>query len=123
VPETLSLACDIIHEVAPDLMDNPTESACRSLGVVYGDVKQRWVVIYSPEARQRVLKSVNKHCLKQSTAEFKVFDTLCKQDFAWETDARKALVQRPVSSYKKVVLHNTVELGEMIPNNANKQLL
>ena len=91
VPETLTLACDIIHEVAPDLMGNPTESACRSLGVVYGDVKQRWVVIYSPEARQRVLKSVNKHCLKQSMAEFKAFDTLCKQDFACETDARKAL--------------------------------
>ena len=91
VPETLTLACDIIHEVAPDSMNNPAESACRSLGVVYGDVKQRWVVIYSPEARQRVLKSVNKHCLKQGTVEFKAFDTLCKQDFACETDARKAL--------------------------------
>jgi transposase len=90
-PESLSLSCDIIHSVAPDLMDNPSESAYRSLGVVYGDVKQRWVVIYSPEARQRVLKSVNKHCLKQSLAEFKAFDTLCKQAFACETDAYKAL--------------------------------
>jgi len=58
---------------------------------VYGDVKQRWVVIYSPEAHQRALKSVNKHFLKQSTAEFKALDKLCQQDFACETDARKAL--------------------------------
>ena len=90
-PETLSLSCDIIHAVAPDLMANPTESAFRSLGVEYGDIQQRWVVVYSPEARQRALKSVNKHCLKQSMVEFKAFDTLCKQDFACETDAYKAL--------------------------------
>ncbi len=55
-PETLSLACDIIHAVAPDLMDNPTESAFCSLGVEYGEVKQRWVVIYSPEARQTCIE-------------------------------------------------------------------
>lgn len=91
VPETLSLTCGIIHEVAPDLMRNPSKTACRSLGVVYGDVKQRWVVIYSPEARQRALKSVNKQCLKQSMAEFKAFDTLCQQEFACEADAREAL--------------------------------
>jgi transposase len=90
-PETLSLACDIIHAVAPDLMSNPMESACRSLGVVYGDVQQRWVVIYSPEARQRVLKTVNKHCLNQSLAEFKACGTLCQQDFSCEGDARQAL--------------------------------
>ena len=90
-PETLSLSCDIIHAVAPDLMGNPTKSAYRSLGVIYGDVQQRWVVIYSPEARERVLKTVNKHCLKHSQAEFKAYETLCKQDFSCEADARQAL--------------------------------
>jgi len=108
VPETLSLACDIIREVAPDLIDNPTESAYRSLGLVYGDVKQRWVVIYSPEARQRALKSVNKHCLKQSTAEFKAVDMLCKQDFACETDARKALAS--VEKKQKITFVSDVQV-------------
>ncbi len=37
------------------------------------------------------MKSVNKHCLKQSRVECKAFDTLCKQDFSCETDAYKAL--------------------------------
>jgi hypothetical protein len=47
--------------------------------------------VYSPEAYPRALKTVNKHCLKQSTAEFKAFDKRCKLDFACEADARKAL--------------------------------
>jgi len=91
VPETLTLACDIIHATAPDLMSNPDQSAFRRLGTVYGDVKQHWVVVYSPEAVSRAQKTVNKHCLKQSTAEFKEFTKLCKQDFACEADAYKAI--------------------------------
>ena len=91
VPQTLNLAREIIHSVAPDLMSHPEQTAFRSLGTVYGDVQQRWVVVYSPEAYQRALKTVNKHCLAQSSAEFKEFDKLCKQDFACEADARKAL--------------------------------
>ena len=91
VPETLNLACDIIHAVAPELMRDPTQAAFRSLGAVYGEVRQRWVVVYSPQAYQRALSTVDKHCLKQSSAELKAFDTLCKEDFACEADARKAL--------------------------------
>lgn len=91
VPETLSLACDLIHAIAPDLMSNPDPLAYRSLGTVYGDVKQRWVVVYSPQAYQRALKTVNKQCLSLRTAEFKTFDKLCKQYFACESDANKAI--------------------------------
>ena len=90
-PETLSLSQEIIHAVASDLMQDPEKAASRSLGVVYGDVRQRWLVVYSPEAYQRGLKTVNKKCLKLSTNESKQFDKLCKQDFACEADALKAL--------------------------------
>lgn len=91
VPETLTLACDIIHDVATELMSDLNQSAYRSIGTEYGDVKQRWVVVYSPQAYQRALKTVNKNCLKQSTAELKAFDKLCKQDFTCEADAHKAV--------------------------------
>jgi transposase len=91
VPQTLSLAGEIIHSVAPDLMNHPEQTAFRSLGTVYGSVQQRWVVVYSPQAYQRALKTVNKHCLAQSATELKDFDKLCKQDFACQADARKAL--------------------------------
>ena len=90
VPETLKLARDMIHAVAPELMENLEQSAFRSMGVVYGDVRQRWIIKYSPEAYQRALKTVNKRCLSQSTSEYKAFEKLCRQEFACESDARKA---------------------------------
>jgi transposase len=91
VSETLNLARDLIDAVAPELMREPTQGAFRSLGTVYGGVRQRWLVVYSPQARERALKTVDKQCLKQSEAELKAFDKLCKEDFACEADARKAL--------------------------------
>ena len=91
VPETLALAFEVIHALAPELMQEPAQQAIRCLGTVYGEVRQRWVVVYSPQAYQRAQKTVDKHCLKQSSAELKAFDKLCKEDFACEADARKAL--------------------------------
>jgi len=91
VPETLTLARELIHVVAPEVMCEPTQEAWCTLGTVYGEVRQRWVVVYSPHARQRALKSVDKHCLKQSRAELKSFERLCNTDFACEADARNAL--------------------------------
>ena len=91
VPETLKLASDLIQAVAPDVMSDPEQMTYRSLGTVYGEVKQRWVVVYSPPAYQRALTTVNRHTLKQSTAELKDFGKLCKQSFACEADARQAL--------------------------------
>ncbi len=72
MPQTLSLAREIIHSVAPELMSRPEQMAFRSLGAVYGSVQQRWVVVYSPQAYQRALKTVNKHCLAQNIAEVQV---------------------------------------------------
>ena len=91
VPETLTLAGELIHALAPELMHDPTQEACCTLGTVYGDVRQRWVVVYSPQARQRALKSLNTPCLKQSEAELKGFERLCHTDFACQADALNAL--------------------------------
>ncbi|MEI2420974.1 hypothetical protein V6O07_11935, partial [Arthrospira platensis SPKY2] len=91
VPETLTLAGELIHALAPELMRQPAQQAFRTLCTVYGDVRQRWVVVYSPQARQRALKSVNTQCLKQSEAELKGFERLCHTDFACQADALNAL--------------------------------
>ncbi|VFN03713.1 MAG: protein of unknown function (DUF4277), partial [Candidatus Kentron sp. G] len=58
VPETLNLSTDVIHAVAPDLMSALGQSSHISLGVQYSNIKQRWVVVYSPEAYQRGIKTV-----------------------------------------------------------------
>lgn len=91
VPETIKLAQDIIAQVAPDLMATPEQKSFRSLGCTYADIPQRWVVIYSPEARYRVTKTLNKNTLKQTTALNKQFKQLCCQNFSCQEDAEKAL--------------------------------
>ncbi|NJO15408.1 MAG: hypothetical protein HC877_06570 [Thioploca sp.] len=65
VPETLRLASDTLDEWAPQLMCALSQSQCRRLETQYGEVKQRWVVIFSPEAYQRVQKTIDKQCQQQ----------------------------------------------------------
>ena len=91
VPETLSLARDLLHATAAELMSEPEQMAWRSLSTVYADVRQRWLIVYSPEAYRRALPTVNRQCLKASGEESKTFERLCKQEFACEADARQAL--------------------------------
>jgi transposase len=93
VPETLALARELIHAVAAEIMQEPTQENWCTLGTVYGEVRQRWIVVYSPQARQRALKSVNKHCLKQGHAELTGFERLCNTDFACAAEALKALAR------------------------------
>jgi transposase len=105
VPETLEVARELIAAIIPDLMENPESLNCRSLGCIYGDVKQRWLVVYSPEARKRATKTVDKQLLTQTMANFKAFQKLMKQDFACEADGKKALI----AFKKKLMLTEIVE--------------
>jgi len=91
VPETLTLAKDMIQQVAPMLMVNPNEQTMTSLCTSYGEIRQRWLIVYSPEAYQRSRQTLNKQFRQQSQTELKAFESLCKQAFACETDARHAL--------------------------------
>ena len=91
VPETLGSAREILLAVAGDLMRTEEESACRAVGVVYAGIRQRWLVVFSREARQRAEKTLQRQHLRQGEAELKAFDTLCRQGFACETDAQAAL--------------------------------
>ena len=59
---TLRLASDTIDEWAPKLRCDLSQSQCCRLETQYGEVKQRWVVIFSPEAYQRAQKTIDKQC-------------------------------------------------------------
>ena len=91
VPETLGLAHDVIEVLAPVLMRDTSQTAHRSFETEYEGLRQRWVVIFSPDAYQRARKTGDQQFLKQSSAECKDFDQLRKQAFACEADARQAL--------------------------------
>ena len=93
VPETLDLAQSMIRATAPELMKNREPSNFISLGTVYAGTRQRWVLVYSPEAHRRAIKTVSKASLQQTSVELKTFEHLCRQTFSCETDARNALVE------------------------------
>jgi len=92
VPETLSAARNSINSIAPELMSDPHKVGVKSLSMTYGDVKQRWLVIYSPEARQRATKTLQRQCSALGTKEMKAFQALCRKNFACEADAQAAFV-------------------------------
>jgi transposase len=103
VPETLSLARALIQTVAPAWRQTPDTPAQCSLCVTYAGVNQRWLIVWSPPAYQRALGTVKKQSLKQSQANLKAFDQLCRQDFACEADARDAL-----AAFEKTLTLTTV---------------
>lgn len=80
VPETLSLARVLIPTVAPAWRQPPDIPAQCSWCVTYAGVNQRWLIVWSPPAYQRALGAVKKQRLKQSQADLKAFDHLCRQD-------------------------------------------
>ncbi len=91
VPATLKLTHEMIDAIVPELMETPDEKSVRSLCCRYAGINQRWLVIYSPESRQRATKTINKQWLKQTTALHKSFQKLCLQNFSCQEDAEKAL--------------------------------
>ena len=93
IPETLTLARDLLQVVAPDWMCTPDKMNWCSLCVRYAEVQQRCLVVWSPAAYRRALSTVNKQCLKGSSTELKAFEQLCRQDFACEADAQQALAR------------------------------
>jgi len=103
VPETLDLARVLIRATAPDLMKNRGQASFISLGTRYADVAQRWVIVYSPEAYRRAIKTVNKASLKQTSAELTAFEQVCRQTFSCQTDAHNAL-----SELEKKLRHTQV---------------
>jgi transposase len=72
VPETISLAQQAIVEYAPSLMQQPDEMAMQAIPSRYADIEQRWLIIYSPQARNRSIKTVTKQCDKLSAKELKI---------------------------------------------------
>lgn len=84
----------MVHAVAGELMQEAEVEAAlayRTVGVVYADIRQRWLVVYSPQAWQRAEKTLQRQHQKQGDTELNAFHTLCRQRFTCEADAHAAL--------------------------------
>lgn len=93
VPESIKAAQTAIHTHAAALMEAPDSLSMQSITSDYAGIPQRWVVVYSPEARERALKTLNRQMLKQSEQESRSFQALCQETFACQADAEKALIK------------------------------
>lgn len=57
----------------------------------YGQVKQRWLLVCSEQAKKREQHTLDKRMVKESTAALKSFKKLSRQRFSCSSDAHKAL--------------------------------
>ena len=61
VPETISGVSELCQMMAKEWSDSKPERANKALGSNYGDVNQRWLVVYTRAAHERAEKTVNRH--------------------------------------------------------------
>jgi len=70
----------------------------------YGDVKQKWLLIHSEQAKKREEHSLTKRMLKKADTERKSFKNLSQQRFSCEHDAEKSLnLWRKKQRYSDVI--------------------
>jgi transposase len=92
VPATLSEAQAALAQANPQTMVPLMEGyRYHELTSTYGQVEQRWVLIYSAPRQAQAQRTVDKQLLKQSDQDIKAFKKLCGTTFACEADARQAL--------------------------------
>jgi transposase len=92
VPATLGEAQAVLAQVAPETMQPVPEGyRYQELTSTYGQVEQRWVLIYSEPRQLPAQRTVDKHLLTQGEKEVKAFKNLCRTVFACEADAQQAL--------------------------------
>jgi len=70
----------------------------------YGDVKQKWLLVHSEQARKRETYSLTKRMIKKAEAERKTFKKLAQQAFSCQHDAQKAVeLWRKTQVYVNVI--------------------
>ena len=92
VPATLTEAHQALAHADPTAMESLMEGyRYQVLTSTYGGVAQRWVLIDSEHRRPQAQRTVDNQLLRESTAEVKAFQHLCRTAFACEADAQQAL--------------------------------
>lgn len=94
VPETVGEAKAILQAVATATMEDVGDGyrIC-SLCNTYGDIRQRWLLVYSQQAYERESKQLDKRIVKAEEAAEKAWRTLQRRTFQCQADAEAAAVQ------------------------------
>jgi transposase len=94
VPETVGEAKAILQAVATATMEDVGNGyrIC-PLCNTYGDIRQRWLLVYSQQAYERESKQLDKRIAKAEEAAEKAWRTLQRRTFQCQADAEAAAVQ------------------------------
>lgn len=93
VPETLKEAKTLVHTPTEDIDWVMEEKGYQIANFTsnYGDIDQRWLLVYSEQAYKREKKTFEKNLLKQQEKLEKELGRLKRENFQCEADALKAL--------------------------------
>ncbi|RKZ89649.1 MAG: IS1634 family transposase [Candidatus Parabeggiatoa sp. nov. 1] len=92
VPETITEAKEAIEKVEiaeMTVIDEQTRYEVTTSD--YADIEQRWIIVHSSQAEKRAKRTLDKQCLKASTANLKAFKALCNKTFDKKKEAQQAL--------------------------------
>lgn len=108
VPETLTDAKELISTVESDRMKETSLDGYHlfSTEMVYGGVRQRWILVFSEKAYTRGMKTVDKQILKEKERVEKKLWHFSKQEFNCEKDGLQALEELQ----KKWRYHKTADV-------------
>jgi len=105
VPETLTEAKNAIKESELSEMTVIDEQTrYQAIKSCYADIEQRWILVHSAQAEKRAKHTIDKKCLKVSTANLKSFKILCKKNFSSQEEAEKSLQE-----FEKKLLFTSVD--------------
>ena len=92
VPETLRCARQLIEKPMEEITWSEQDRGYQvaSFGSDYGDVKQRWLLVFSKQAYEREKKTLDRKLSKQEEALEKAAWHLGNEVFQCESDAKKA---------------------------------
>ena len=92
VPGTIEEAKQAVEEADLKAMKPLTDGyRATALHSEYGDVRQRWLLVWSEEAEQRAIDQAANQLEREHAEEKKAFRKLKEQEFACREDAKKAL--------------------------------
>ncbi len=101
VPETIKEAKELVEQPSAGVEWLELESGYKIAAYKssYGEVAQRWLLVFSPEAHNREMETLNKNLEKECKAMEKALWHLSSEEFACEADCQKRF-KEVVSKYK-----------------------
>ena len=79
MPAPLNIAKDLLNSIDVNPMRRIDENyQYQDVCGIYGDVKQRGIIVYSQQAYDRDMHTLNRRALKQSERGQKAFAKLCR---------------------------------------------